>query len=159
MANNLFILQKVGANSHYVDLVAPAGVTNGNLVVIGIQNSDKTYACAANSAVTDTGMVIVCNPNLPYGAEVIENDTVIETSEVIRGRFVVLGDVESYAVAVITATVALAVGKIVVPKAAALKMECLAAAAATESLVYIIDELFTKAGVPMVKIRCIKAQV
>lgn len=154
---NLFIEQKVKATAHYVDLIAPAGVTNGNIVVLGTQASDKTYACAANGAVTDTGMVIVCNPNLPYGAEVVENDTTIATGEIIRGRFVELGDVESYAVANITATVALAVGKIVVPKATALKLECVNAAAGTESLVYIIDQLFTKAGVPMVKLRCIKA--
>lgn len=156
---NLFILNKVKATAHYFDCVAPAGVTNGNIVVIGTQATDKTYACAANGAVTDTGMAIVCNPNIPYGAEVVENDTTIATGEIIRGRVVELGDVESYPVSVITATVALAQNKFVVPKATALKMECVAAAAGTESIVYIIDELFTKAGVPMVKIRCIKAQV
>ena len=156
---NLFIMQKISSQARYFDCVAPAGVTNGNLVVLGTQASDKTYASAANSAVTDTGLVIVCNPNLPYGAEVIENDTVIATGEIIRTRVPALGDVESYPVANVTATVALAVGKIVVPKAAALKMECLAAAGGTESIVYVIDELFTKAGVPLVKIRCIKAQV
>ncbi len=156
---NLFILQKVSANAHYVDVVAPAGVTNGNIVVLGTQASDKTYACAANAAVTDAGMVIVCNPNLPYGAEVVENDTTIATGEIVRARFVSIGDVESYPVANVTATVALAVGKIVVPDATELKMECLNAAAGTEQIVYVIDELFTKASVPMVKIRCIKAQV
>ena len=159
MANNLFILNKVKATAHYVDVVAPDGVTNGNIVVIGTQASDKTYACAANGAVTDTGMAIICNPNLPYGAEVLENDTPITTGEIVRARIVELGDVESYAVATVTATVALAQNKIVAPKATTLKMECLAAAGGTESIVYIIDELFTKAGVPMVKIRCIKAQV
>lgn len=155
---NLFILNKVSANSHYYDCVAPASVTNGNIVVIGTQASNKTYACAANAAVTDTGMAIVCNPNIPYTAETVENDTTIATGEIIRTRIPALGDVESYPVANITATVALAVGKIVVPKAAQLKMECLNAAVGTESLVYVIDELFTKAGVSMVKIRCIKAQ-
>ena len=159
MANNLFILQKTGASAHYVDVVAPAGVTNGNIVVLGTQASDKTYACAANTAVTNTGMAIVCNPNIPYGAEVVENDTTIATSEIIRARIPALGDVESYPVANITANVALEVGKIVVPKKEQLKMECLNAAVGDESLVYVIDELFTKAGVSMVKIRCIKAQV
>ena len=156
---NLFIEQKVKATAHYVDLVAPSSVTNGNIVVLGTQASDKTYACAANVAVSDTQMAIVCNPNLPYGAEITENETTIATGEIIRGRIVELGDVESYPVANITATVALAQNKVVVPKAGVLKMECLAAAVGTESLVYIIDELFTKAGVPLVKLRCIKAQV
>lgn len=153
---NLFIEHKVKPSAHYVDVVAPAGVTNGNIVVLGTQATNKTYACAANGAVTDKGMAIVCNPNLPYGAEVVENDTTIATGEIVRARIVELGDVESYPVSVITATVALAVGKIVVPKATALKMECVNAAGGTESIVYVIDELFTKAGVPMVKIRAIK---
>lgn len=153
---NLFILQKVSATAHYVDVVAPAGTTNGNILVLGTQASDKTYASAANGAVTDKGMVIVCNPNLPYGAEVVDNDTTIATGEIVRCRIVELGDVESYPVANITATVALAQNKIVVPKATALKMECLAAFAGTEVIGYIIDELFTKAGVPMVKLRAIK---
>lgn len=156
---NLFILQKVSGQAHYVDIVAPATITNGNIVVLGTQATDKTYACAANAAVTDAGMVIVCNPNIPYAAETVENDTVIATADIARARIPALGDVESYPVANITATVALAVGKVVVPKAAALKMECLAAAVGTEAIIYIIDELFTKAGVSMVKLRCIKAQV
>jgi len=157
---NLFILNKVKATAHYVDIVAPATVTNGNIVVLGTQvSADKTYAVAANAAVTDTGMVIVCNPNLPYAAETVENDTVIATGEIVRARVVELGDVESYPVANITATVALAVGKFVVPKATALKMECVNAVAGTESLVYVLEELFTKAGVAMAKLRCIKAQV
>ena len=153
---NLFILNKVKATAHYVDVVAPAEVTNGNIVVLGTQNSDKTYACAANGAVTDKGMAIICNPNLPYGAEVLENEVSISTGEVVRARIVELGDVESYPVANITATVALAVNEVVVPKATALKQECLAAFAGTEVLGYIIDELYTKAGVPMVKLRAIK---
>lgn len=153
---NLFILQKVGANAHYVDVVAPAGTTNGNILVLGTQAIDKTYASAACGAVTDVGMVVVCNPNLPYSVETLENDTVISTGEIVRCRVVELGDVESYPVSVITATVALAVGKIVAPKATALKTECLAAFAGTEIMGWIIEELFTKAGVPMCKLRAIR---
>ena len=154
--SNLFILQKVSADAHYFDVVAPASTVNGNILVLGTQNTDKTYAAAANVAATDKSMVIVCNPNLPYAAETLENNTVIETGEVIRTREVKLGDVESYPVANITATAALAVGKAVVPVAGALQMECLAAAVGTESIIYLIDELFTKAGVPMAKLRCVK---
>jgi len=155
---NLFIENKVKANAHYMDVAAPADVTNGNIVSLGTQASDKTYACAANTTVADSGMAIVCNPNLPYGAEVVENDTTIATGEVIRARIVELGDVESYPVANYTATSALVVGKFIVPKAGALKMECLASVVGTEAVVYVIEELYTKAGVAMVKIRCIKTQ-
>lgn len=153
---NLFILQKVSSQAHYVDAIAPAGVTNGNIVVLGTQATNKTYACAANAAADNAGMAIVCNPNIPYAAETVENDTSIATGEIIRCRIPAVGDVESYPVANITATVALAVGKAVVPDATELKMECLASAVGTEGVIYIIDELFTKAGVPMVKIRCTK---
>lgn len=153
---NLFILNKVKATAHYVDVVAPAGVTNGNIVVLGAQNADHTYAVTANSAVINQGMAIVCNVNLPYGVEVTENETVIATSDIVRARIVELGDVESYPVANVTATVALAVGTFVVPKATALKMECLSAAGGTETLVYKLEELYTKAGVPMAKLRAIK---
>ena len=156
MASNLFILNKVKATAHYVDVVAPAGIYNGYIVVLGTKNADGTYACAANGAVTDKGMAIICNPNLPYGAEVVENDTVIATGEIVRARIVELGDEESYPVANITATAALAAGKVVVPKATALPMECLAAFAGTEILGYVIESLYTKAGVPMAKLRAIK---
>jgi hypothetical protein len=153
---NLTILNKIKATAHYVDVVAPASLTNGNIVVLGEQAADKTYACAANAAVTDKGMAIVCTVPLPYEVEKLENDYTIATGEIVRARIIELGDVESYPVANFTATVALAVGKVIVPKAGALKMECLAAPAGTEAVVYAIDEMFTKAGVPMVKIRCTK---
>lgn len=154
---NLFILNNVKATARYINVVAPSGVTNGNIVVLGTQNAtDKTYACAACAAVTDKSMAIICNPNLPYSVETLENDTVISTGEIVRARIVELGDVESYAVANITATAALAVANVVVPKATALKMECLAAFAGTEIMGYLIEELYTKAGIPMVKLRAIK---
>jgi histidinol-phosphate/aromatic aminotransferase/cobyric acid decarboxylase-like protein len=154
---NLFIEHKVKPSAHYVDVVAPAGLVNGNIVVLGAQSAtDKTYTVGANAAATDLSMVIVCNPNLPYGAEVVENETVISTGEVVRARVVELGDVESYPVANVTATAALAVGKVVVPKVGVVKMECLAAAVGTEAIIYKIEELFTKAGVPLVKLRCVK---
>ena len=65
--------------------------------------------------------------------------------------------VVSIPVANVTNTSALGVGKFVVPKAGAMKPECLDTLATDEEVVFVIDELFTKAGVPMVKIRCIKA--
>ncbi|HEY5588892.1 MAG TPA: hypothetical protein VIK86_08055 [Candidatus Paceibacterota bacterium] len=153
---NLFIGNKIKGTAHYTDCVAPAGLTNGNFVSLGAQNADKTYATAAPVAVTDKGIQIVCMIGVPYEAELFENDYVIATGEVVRSRTPELGDVESYPVANFTATVALAVAKFIVPKAGALKGECLAALGGTESVGYVIDELYTKAGIPMVKIRCIK---
>lgn len=153
---NLTILNKISANANYFDAVAPASVTNGNIVVLGTQAADKTYACAANSAATDKSMAIVCTVALPYEVEKLENDYTITTGEIIRVRVPELGDVESYPVANFTATVALGVGKVIVPKAGALKMECLAAAVGTEAVIYKIEELFTKAGISMVKLRCVK---
>jgi len=156
--SNLIVLNKISATAHIVDVVAPATVTNGNVVVLGTQASDKTYACAAPAAVTDKGMALVMGVNLPYGVEYTEDLYTITTGEIIRAYIPQLGDVVSIPVANVTATAALAVGKVVVPKATFLKMECLAAVAGTEVLVWIIEELYTKAGVALVKLRCIKTQ-
>jgi hypothetical protein len=153
---NLAILNKVKSTAHYVDVVAPAGLTNGNFVTLGTQASDKTYACAAPSAITDKGIAIICTVALPYGVEVVENDFTIATGAITRARIVELGDVESYPVANFTATVPAAVGAFVIPDNA-LKGEIVAALGGTESVAYIIDELFTKSGVSMLKMRCIVA--
>jgi hypothetical protein len=154
---NLTILNKVSGNASIFDVVAPAGLTNGNVVVLGTQATNKTYACAAPAAVTDNGMVLVATVSLPYEVEKLENDYTIATGEIVRTYVPYVGMVVSIPVANVTATAALAVGKVVVPKAGALKMECLAAPAGTEVLIFNIDEMFTKAGVAMVKLRCIKA--
>jgi hypothetical protein len=151
------ILNRLSATATLVDVVAPAGVKNGNVVVLGAQGTNKTYACAAISAVTDKGIVFVAEVPLSYEVEKLEKDFVIATGAVIRAIVPYVGFVASIPTANITATVAIAVTKIVVPKAAGLPMECLAAAAGTEVLQFVVDEVFTKAGVSMTKIRCIVA--
>lgn len=154
---NLMILSKVKATAHYADCVAPAGVTNGNFVALGVQNADKTYACAAPAAITSNGVNIVCDIPISYEVEKLENDFTIATGAIIRTRTPEIGDVECYPVANFTATVAAAAGKFIIIDAAALKGEIVAALGGTESLAYIIDEVFTKAGVSMLKMRCIIA--
>lgn len=156
MANQI-ILNKIGATDPIFDVVAPASCANGYFVKLGTQDTDKTYACAAPAAVTDKGIVMVLAVPLSYQVERTENDFVIGTGDVVRAYAPVVGREVSIPVANVTATVALGVGKVVVPKAGAMKPECLAAPAGTEEVIYQIDELFTKAGVSMVKLRCIKA--
>jgi hypothetical protein len=154
---NLTILNKIGATDPIVDVVAPAGVTNGNLVVLGTQNADKTYACAAPAAITDKSIAIVAAVPLSYEVEKTENDYTIATSEVVRAYIPVLGRVMSFPVANFTATATAEAGHYVIPDASALKAEIVAALGGTESVAWIIDEAFTKCGVAMIKIRCIKA--
>lgn len=154
---NLFILDRVSEGAHYYDAVAPATVTNGNFVVLGAEGTDGTYTVAAPAAITDLGMCIVCNPNIAYAAETVENDVTIATGEVIRVRVPQVGDKESYPVANFTATATVTAGHYVIPDAAALKGEAVSSLGGTESIVYIIDRIFTKAGVSMAQIRCIKA--
>ena len=154
---NLTVIHKLSATASLVDVVAPASLANGHIVVLGTQNSNKTYACAANSAVTDLGMVFVAEVPLSYEAEKVENDFTIATGAVVRAIVPYVGFTVSIATANITATSAIAVGKVVVPKAAATKMECLASAVGTEVVKFIIDEVYTKSGVAMTKIRCIEA--
>jgi len=154
--SNQIVLNNISATASIKNVVAPVDTVNGGILVLGAQNADKTYAGTAPVAVTDKSMVIVLEVPFSYEVEKLENDFVIATGSTIRGYVPELGDAISIPVANVTATVALAVGNVVVPKATTIKQECLAAFAGTEILGFIIDELYTKAGIPMVKIRCIK---
>jgi len=156
MANQI-VLNRISATCPIFNVVAPADCANGYIVVVGTQAADKTYACAAPVDVDDAGMVMVLDVPLSYEAEKTENDYVIATGQVVRAYAPYVGMVVSIPVANVTNTSALDVGKFVVPKAGAMKPECLDTLATGEEVVFVIDELFTKAGVPMVKIRCIKA--
>ena len=155
--SNLIILNKVGSDDPIFDIVAPATVTNGNLVVLGTQNANKTYQCAAPAAITDNGIVIVAAVPLSYEAEKTEDEYTIATGEVVRAYAPVEGRVMSFPAANFTATATATAGHFVIPDAAALKAEIVASLGGTESCAWIIDEAYTKAGVSMIKIRCIKA--
>jgi len=157
MANQM-ILTKVKSTAHYNDVVAPANVTNGNFVALGVKGSDGTYTVAAPAAISSKGINIVCEVPLSYEAENTENDFVISTGAVVRARQPELGDIEAYPVTNFTATVAAAAGKYVIPDAAALKAEIVGSLGGTESVVYIIEKVFTKVGVSMLQMRCIKAE-
>ena len=157
--SNQIILSRVGADDPIVNIVAPSGVKNGNLIVLGAQNdTTKVYAAAANGAITDKSFALVMAVPLPYGAEKTENEYEIATSEVVRAFIPVVGRVYSFPVANVKAAPASAVakGKYLFPDAAALPMDCNTAVGGTESVAFYIDEVFTKAGVSMVKARCIK---
>jgi len=158
MASNLMILNKVKATAHIADVVAPASTYNGYVVVLGVKGTDGTYTTAAPAAVTDEGMVVIADEGLSYEAEKTIDDRVIATGEVVRAYQMELGDIISIPQANITATSALADAKVVVPNAGAAKMECLATLAGTEVLAFIIEDLYTKAGVLMAKLRCIRTQ-
>ena len=158
MASNLMELQKIKATQHVVDIIAPASLYNGHVVVLGARGTDGTYTVAAPTAVTDEGMVLIADIGLSYEAEKMMDDKVIATGEVVRAYVPELGNVVSIPVANVTVTSALAVGKVVVPKASALQMECLADFAGTEVLGFIIEKLYTKAGVSMVQLRCVRTQ-
>lgn len=157
MASNLTELRKLSATATFVDIVAPAGLYAGDVYVLGTQASNKTYACAVCGAVTDLGMVVAIPVALPYEASKVEKDYVVATNEVVRAVVPYVGLTIGLAVANITATSALAVGKVVVPNASAAPMECLASIAGTEVLVFEIDALYTLSGVAMASIRCIRA--
>lgn len=158
MASNLMELKKIKATQHIVDVVAPASLYNGHVVVLGTRGTNGTYAAAAPAAVTDEGMVVIADIAMSYEAEKLMNDKVIATSEIVRAYVMELGNVICIPVANVTATAALAVGKVVVPKQGALQMECLAAFAGTEVLGFVIESLYTKAGVAMVQLRCTRTE-
>ena len=155
--SNLIILNKIGANDPIFDVVVPANTKNGHLVVLGVQNADRTYASAAPAAVTTRSMVMVLDVPFSYESDKLENEHIIATGQVARAYTPVVGRVVSIPTVNITATAALAVGRVVVPRATFTQPECLNAVVGTEEVVYVIDELFTKVGVPMVKLRCVKS--
>jgi hypothetical protein len=158
MANSgQIVLNKVSSTCPIFDITAPASTINGHILLLGTQASNKVYAASAPVAVTDKEMVIVLEAPFNYAAELTENEAVIATGQTIRAYVPYKGMVVSIPVANITATAALAVDKVVVPVAGNAKMECLAAPAGTEVLIWNIDELYTKSGVAMCKIRCILA--
>jgi hypothetical protein len=158
MADNLIIMNKVSATAHYVDIVAPASSMNGYINVLGTKGTDGTYTVAAPAAVTDEGMCVLCDVSLPYEVEKEANDYVISTGEVVRALIPSLGDVISIPQSSITATAALAAGKVVVPKAGASKPECLAAFAGTEVLGFVIEKLYVKNSINMAQLRCVRTQ-
>jgi len=154
---NLINLSKVKASTTIFDIVAPASYANGYLATLGTINTDGTYDCAAPVAVTDLGMVVVLAVPLSYEAEKVENDYVIATGEIVRAYVPYSGFVVDVPAANITAGVALAAGKYVIPVAGAGKMTSADALGGTEAVAFIIDSLYTKSGVSMASIRCIKA--
>jgi len=154
---NLIVMNKVAATATFFDVVAPASYANGYLASLGTQNANKTFACAAPTNVTDKGMVMVLAVPLSYEAQYVENDYVIGTGEVVRAIVPYVGMTVSIPAANITEGVSLAVGKFVIPVAGSGKMTSANAVGATDSVDFVIDELYTKSGVTMAKIRCIKA--
>jgi hypothetical protein len=154
---NLIVLNKVSATTPIFDVVAPASYANGYLAVLGARGSAGTYTVAAPAKITDLGMVMVLAVPLPYNAEEVENDYVIATGEVVRAYAPYVGFTVSIPAANITAGVALAAEKFVIPVAGAGKMTSADDLGGDESVAFVIDKLYTKSGVSMAQIRCIKA--
>jgi hypothetical protein len=154
---NLINMDKVSASATYFDIVAPASYANGYLATLGTINTDGTYDCAAPTAITDLGVVMVLAVPLSYEAQYVENDYTIATGEIVRAIVPYRGLVVGIPQANITAGVALAAGKYVIPVAGAGKMTSADALGGTESVAFIIDSLYTKSGVSMASLRCIKA--
>lgn len=159
MASNLIVLNKIKSTAHIQSIVLPASAYNGYVYVLGTRNSNGTYSVAAPTAVTDEGMVVLLDEDIGYNAEYVSmGDVTFASGEIRRAYHMELGNVISIPQANITATVALGVGKVVVPNAGAAPMECLAAFAGTEVLGFEIEELYTKAGVSMARLRCVRTQ-
>jgi hypothetical protein len=154
---NLINLDKVKSSVTIFDVLAPASYANGFLATVTTINTDGTYDSTAPAAITDLGMVVVLGVPMDYNAEHVENDYVIATGEIVRGYVPYSGMVFAVPAANITAGVVLAAGKYVIPVAGAGKMTSADALGGTEAVAFIITRLYTKSGVPMCELRCIKA--
>jgi len=158
MAN--IVLNKVSSTAHIYDVTCASILHQGNLVVLGTQDNTTnigTYTVAACGAITDAGMVLFASVPLNYEAEKVEGDFSLAVGQVGRAYEISEGLVVTVENAQLTATVAAAVGKFVIPDAGALKMEIVDALGGTEAKAFIINEVTTLNGVAASKIRCIKA--
>lgn len=154
---NLVIMDKVSAKAHYNDVISISGLENGHIVALGVRNADATYTVAAPTGTTVDGMVMILDVALPYEIEKQQNDYVFTVGESLRALVPSLGDVVSIPVANITATSTLAANKVVVPDANETKPECLATLEGSEVLAFTIQKLYTKNGVSLAQLRCIRA--
>jgi hypothetical protein len=155
--SNLIILDRVGADSYYVDIICPAGAFNGDIVVLKDRNADGTYDAEANTAVTDHSMVMIAHEDLGYNVEDVNmNDITLEAGSVVRALVLRDQDQISIPVGNITATNSVIKDRILVPKAGELPLESLTAFAETEKKGFIVEGLYSKAGIPLARIRCIK---
>lgn len=154
MANQI-VLNKIAATATILDVVAIANLVNGSPVLIGTQNADKTYNCATPTAITNQDVAIVLSVPLSYGVEKTENEYVITAGDIVRAYVPYKGMTFSIPVANLLATTAVAVGAFAILDAGAYILECVASLGGTESLVFEVDEVFTKAGVSMAKLRCV----
>lgn len=156
---NLMVFTNVPNDAQYVNIVAPASTSNGYLYVLGAKGTDGTYAAATPAAITDLNVVMVAAVCLPYGVETLESDYTIATGEVVRALVPRIGYEVAIPVANVTATTTVAADAFVIIDAATGKPECVASLGGTESLAFKVTGTFTKAGVAMFNMRCIKAQV
>lgn len=158
MANQI-VINKMGADNHIFDVVALASTYNGYLAKLSSRNTDGTYTVAWPTAVTDKSIVMILAVPLSYSVESTENDFSITTGDIVRAYKMQVGDIVSVPQANITATSTLTVGYVVtVDTDGSGKPECKSAAGGTEVILFNIDELYTKAGVAMAKLRCVLAQ-
>lgn len=158
MAN--IVLNKLSSTATLYDIVSASILQQGNLVVLGTQDMTTNvgvYTVAACGAITDSNMAIVACVPLSYEAQYVEGDFSLAVGQIGRAIQPYIGFTITVENAQLTATVAAAVGKFVIPDAASLKMEIVNAAGGTESIVFVIDEVTTINGVAASKIRCIKA--
>lgn len=157
MANQM-VLKKVQADSFLYDVVAISGLENGHIVKLGAMGTNGVYACAAPAAITDLEIVIVADVPINYDASKVENDYTITVGEAARTYVPYKGQKMAFPVANFDTTVTPVAGSTyVIPVAGATKMKVAVALGGTESVAWKVDELFTKAGVSMMTIRCIKA--
>ena len=155
--SNQIILDNVSGEARIFDIVAPADLKNGNLVVIGEKNDNGTYDVAAPAAITDLNMAIVLSVPLSKEADRAQDDYVIETGAIERAYMPYKGMAVSIPQENIEDIVDLDDGVFVIPQAADAEMRSIAALGGTETVAWIIEDLYVEFGVPMAKIRCIVA--
>lgn len=156
MANQME-LKRVKNDSFLYTVTAITGMKNGHIVKLGNMGANGVYACTAPAAITDLGIVIVADVPINYEASKVENDYEITTGEPARTFSIEREQKMSFPTDNFDTATAPIQGKFVVPVAGDKQMKVVNALGGTEAVAWIVDEVYTKAGVEMVTIRCIKA--
>lgn len=158
MASNLIVMEKIGADTSYVDIVAPSGIYNSNLVQLSTRNANGTYAVSAPSGITDKSLVMVLHEDLGYNSEYVNMDDITFASgDILRAAHLREGDEIALPVANVLATATVQADAYLIPDATNLPLECVSSLGGTEAFAMVITGTFTKAGVSMLRARVIEA--
>jgi len=151
------ILNKVSATATNYAIKCASVLEQGNFGVMGRPDASGVRTVTAPGAITTANVVVHLSVPLVYDANKSENDFKLEIGEIGRAYVPYQGMGFCIPVANILATVAVAKDAHVIIDATSFVPECVASLGGTESIAFIVEDVFTDNGVSMAQLLCIKA--